>query len=214
MSIEVINDKQVRLIDQLLSIPFPFTDILRNQINASAITVKDLNDYFCIEFTPSKSEIPFPSWLPRVLLDWQLCVDGVPILGQLFQQNGFIQKYEIIDMGFTGIKWEYLLSSKPVPDTIYDLDEIIKILTATPVTILKAEERQNGIDVAMTKNGVYWVTCFRGCADCDLSSVKLPSTKQLSVSVSQPERQYSITSCDGCVSFQFSEVYLCHNHQM
>lgn len=214
MVINEIDFKRDNLIVQLLSIPFPFRDVLSEQICASALTVTVSDDYFCIAFNQTKSVIPFPAWLPSCPLTWQIPTDDAPIIGQLFQRNGVIEKYEIIDMGLTKIKWDYVWSAKPLSDIEYDSGIIIRTLTAQSATIQKILFWENAIDIALSVGEYPQVARFRGCVNIEMYPIDVPVLTRITMNMHQSSPPFFVSLCDGLISFRCDEVYVHHHCRM
>lgn len=214
MVINEIDHMRDKLIVQLLSIPFPFRDVLREQIRASALTVTALDDYFCVTFSPIKSVIPFPAWLPSCPLAWQIPTDDAPVIGQMFQQSGVIEKYEIIDMGLTKIKWDYVWNAKPLSDIEYDSGIIIRTLAAKSASIQKIVFQENTIDIALSVGEYPQVASFRGCTNLETHPIDVPVMTRITINTHQSPPRFFVSLCDGLLSFRCDEVYLRHHCQM
>ena len=121
-----INEK---LLHYILRFPFPYLDVLREQVLACQITNEWYSDCYIIHFHQKKNVKPLPLWLPIVPQGFQILKENGPLLCQLYIEHGYIVQLEVIDMGMNEIDWEYLWSHKPLFDIEYDFSAICRYLT-------------------------------------------------------------------------------------
>lgn len=197
------------LIEQLLAIPFPYSDILRVQVSAAALTTKEYSGYYCIHFEKIDKTICLPSWLDKMPLSWQIPTDDIPYLCQLFVKDGYIDMLEIIDMGFNEIKWEYVWTALPVFDYEFDEQNIYKHLTSKELFIEKILLCDDCIDLLIVVDDISLIASFRGCVVRRLASDNFPRACQIKFEqIYNTDYRYLVHTDDDVIDFDCAMVFL------
>ena len=159
-----------RLVDYILQFPFPYIDILREQIAVCQITNEWYADCYVMQFHRRKNIKQLPLWLPTVPQGCQVLKENGPLLCQLYVESGYIAQFEVIDMGMNEIDWEYLWSHKPLFDVEYDLSTICSCLTTEKISITKVHVGQQYVYLKIDTTAGSHTVCFW---DCNILSLTL-----------------------------------------
>ena len=114
-----IEDLNRKLIQFVQKCPFPFPDILREQLQSARIENEIYQDCYKILFFPDPSSPPFPVKFPTLAQGCQILKDTGPFCCQLFVEDGYVVQFEVVDMGLTEIDWDYFWSNTPIWDIEY-----------------------------------------------------------------------------------------------
>lgn len=197
------------LISKLLQIPFPYCDILMQQINESEISFIESQSYACVTFIMAYTAPTFPVWLDNVPLSWQIVVDDIPTLCQVYTQNGYIEKLEVIDMGFEPIKWTRLFNEAIQFNQEFEEQRIIELLTTRETCIDKMLVGKRSVDWMIKDNGRSAIVCFR---DCEIHNLDTTAFTVKSVSIIKEnqngDHKYTVYSNDGKIDFVCSFMYI------
>ena len=203
---EQINRK---LIELLLSIPFPYNDILKQQIEASTLSSTETPYVYSIHFHLAQSAQRFPEWLDIVPLSWQILVDNVPVTCELFLDNGYIEDLEIVDMGFERIQWDCFFDTSPCLDFEYSERHVYEFLSSESLILEKARNDSMKVDLLLKSSGKSIVASFRGCQTRRLDLSKLPAQVVFEISeAKEKEYKYTIRSSDGNIDFDCALLFL------
>ena len=143
--------------------PFPYIDILRDQIAACLITNEWYSDCYIMYFHRKENTKLLPLWLPTVPQGCQVLKENGPLLCQLYIEHGYIVQFEVIDMGMNEIDWEYLWSHKPVFNNEYDLLAICGYLTTEKLRISKIHTFQQHVYLKVDTVAGSHTVCLWGC---------------------------------------------------
>lgn len=152
-----------RLIDYIMHFPFPYIDILREQIAVCQITNEWHSDCYIIHFHRKKNTKQLPLWLPTVPQGCQVFKENGPLLCQLYIESGYIVQFEVIDMGMNEIDWEYLWSHKPFFDVVYDFTTICSYLTTEKISISKVHIGQQYVFLMVDTAARSHTVCLWNC---------------------------------------------------
>lgn len=161
-----------RLMEQLLSIPFPFTDILREQLAAAKVTNIIYPDCYCLQFAVTQQTRLLPAWLDTVPLSWQVLTQDAPIDCCLFVKDGYVDALEIVDMGMKPIDWALYWSLPPTMDYEFDPQIIGRRLESNDFAIEKVHIHNKSVDFQIANEAL--VLCLRDCAVQSLALEHFP----------------------------------------
>lgn len=157
---DAINTK---LIDYIMRFPFPYIDVLREQIAACQMTNEWYSDCFIIHFHHKKNTKQLPLWLPTVPQGCQILKESGPLICQLYVESGFIVQFEVVDMGMNEIDWEYMWTHKPIFDVEYDLSTIHSCLTTEKIRISKVHNGQQYVYLKVDTTTGSHTICLWNC---------------------------------------------------
>lgn len=155
-----INSK---LIDYIMRFPFPYIDILREQISVCEITNEWYSDCYIIHFHRKGNTRQLPQWLPTAPQGCQVIKEGGPISCQLYVESGYIVQFEVVDMGMNEIDWDYLWSHKPIFEVEYDFPTICSYLAAGSIRISKIHIGQQYVYLAVDTTARSHTICLWDC---------------------------------------------------
>lgn len=188
--VEKIN---IWLINQLLAIPFPYGEILKEQTDTAVLTVTATSSHYCVYFQLSPRVNSFPDLLDAMPLSWQFLHEEAPVLCQLFIKEGYISRLEIIDFTLNGIRWDKIWTANPLLDYEYNMHHIRKHLTHHVLVINKILHIGRRIDLSLEVSGNRFVASFRGCHVRKLMQSSFPIKCHLCISDSK-SNSFAITS--------------------
>ena len=199
-------ERNKKLASIMQSIPFIYSDILAEQITCSVLSNDEHTHYYCVFFDVSNAVRRLPPWTDVMPLSWQMLVNDVPVLFQLFIKNGFIDKLEIIDMGFQRIPWEDVWDADPILDFEYDNQYVCSYLTSAKVLVEKVHNNGCAIDLAIKSQRGYVIACFRNCHIRTLES-NMQHWTRFNI-ICKENGKYSVSSTDYSIDFECSLLYL------
>lgn len=206
---EITESINSRFIKCLLRIPFPYSHILQEQIEASIYTNTIFSGYFCIHFTPSETVNSLPHWLDAMPLSWQILTDSAPLLCQLFIKEGYIEKLEMIDLALNNIEWEKVWISEPLLDYEYDIWHVVNHLTDKQIIIRKVVHVGLSIDLVLELGNRHFVASFRECQVRKLKSEDLPFQCLLNICDHKMENyRFTVSSSNGLVDFDCASIFI------
>ncbi len=197
------------LINQLLSVPFPFLSVLKEQLFNAEVHIETFCDAIHLIFLTRRNSTPLPSFLDICPISWQIVMGDCCIECSLFLNNGYIESLEVIDYCGNPIRYELLAESIPAINTDYTKIKIEKLLQEK-LRIFKIRHTQNNIDIGL--NDCNTVICFRDCKVHCLDNMSLPLSVQLNLILQ--ENGGTVISTDHSVNFDFSLVYLKYHSRM
>ena len=159
--LNAINEK---LIDYIMRFPFPYIDILREQIATCQITNEWHFDCYIMHFHRTQNTIQLPPWLPTAPQGFQVLKENGPLSCLLYVESGYIVQFEVIDMGMNEIDWEYLWSHEPIFDHEYDLSAICSYLTTEKLRIIKKLVRQHDVYLRVETVAGSNTVCLWNCS--------------------------------------------------
>jgi len=197
------------LIECLLAIPFPYTNVLRKQINASSYTTTDYSYQFWIDFHVDANMQALPNWLDDMPLSWQIIAPNCPLLCQLFTKCGYIDRLEIINMAFSEINWEHVEHIHPMLDYEYDRQVIREKITNNTSEITKVNIIGDRIDWSQNLDGRIRTVSFRGCLIQKFVWNDAPMNCLINISeIVDHDYQFIIQSSDGNIEFKCAMIFL------
>lgn len=203
-SYNAINKK---LIDYLMHFPFPYIDILREQIAACRITNEWYSDCYIIHFHRNENTRQLPLWLPTVSQGCQVLKENGPLSCQLYIESGYIVQFEVIDMGMNKIDWEYLWSHKPIFDVEYDLSTIINYLTTEKLIISKIRVKQQYVYLDVNSYTGNHTVCLWNCNILELNLLQSKHYCCIDICVTENHR-YLVKSDDNNLVIECSIICL------
>lgn len=210
-ALNVINQKLIQLLLAVSeSISFPFHAILKNQISASQITYSDSQYVYIIHFHPRCDVQRLPEWIDSMPLSWQVCIDDVPVLCQLFvDHNGYVEDLEIMDMGFEQINWEVFFEKPLCRNFEYNEQCVFNYLSAGPMTLEKIINSGRCVDFMLRNSTQNTVVSFRGCEIHRLPTAQLPMKANIQISKALDNKfRYSIHSTDTNIEFKCETIFI------
>ena len=143
--------------------PFPYIDILREQIAVCQITNECYSDCYIIHFHRKKNTRQLPLWLPTVPQGFQVLKENGPLSCQLYIESGYIVQFEVVDMGMNTIDWDYLWSHEPVFDKEYNLLTICRYLTTEKLRVSKIHIGQQYVYLKVDATTRSHTVCLWDC---------------------------------------------------
>lgn len=163
-----------KLIEFILSFPFPYADILREQITAFSVSNIQYPDCYTIVFDRTEEVRQLPLWLPAMPQGCQVIKESGPISCHLYVESGFVVQFEVVDMGMNEIDWEYFWGHKPIFDVEYDSTTICNYLTVEEVKISRVYVGHRHVHFAVdTSSGHHTVSLW----DCDIQTLQIPDNE-------------------------------------
>lgn len=176
------NGINTKLIDYVMRFPFPYIDIIREQIAACQITNEWYSDCYKIHFKRLNNDVKqLPLWLPTVPQGCQVLKENGPLVCLLYIEAGYIVQIEVINMGMNEIDWEYLWSHKPVFDIEYDFSTICGYLTSEKLKIFNTHIDEDYVYLKVGTADKTHIICLWGCVI--LSPPLLQSLQYCSVDI-------------------------------
>lgn len=163
LKVDLCNAINRKLIDYLMRFPFPYIDILREQIAACQITNEWYPDCYIIHFHRKKEAKQLPLWLPTVPQGCQVLKENGPLSCQLYIESGYVVQFEVVDMGMNDIDWEHLWSHAPIFDFEYDLPTICSYLSTEKLRISKIHVGQQNVHLNVESAVRNYTVCFWNC---------------------------------------------------
>ena len=209
MDLIKMENLNAKLLELLVTIPFPYSDILQRQINASSYKNTFSLDFYCIHFEVKANVDALPSELDVMPLSWQFLIGKAPLQFQLFVKNGYIDSLEIINYAFDKINWDQIWSAVPLLDFEYNAQCIIDCFENKKIDINMMQCTGSRVDMDIDLEDKSFVVCFRGCYVRKLIS-SLP-VKQCEITMRKmvgTQHRFSVSSNDGNIDFECALMFI------
>ena len=205
-NIDSLNKKLIRLI---LSFPFPFMDILHEQVSASTISNEVYKDCYTILFEKKENVRLLPNWLPTVPQGCQILKESGPFSCQLYIESGHIVQFEVVDMGLNELDWDYFWTHKPIYDVEYDTTRIYSCLKGIEASISRFRIGDDYALIEVNTQAGHHTICLW---DCDIRAFQIPPDPYFCrfdiLQNFQSKRQFILKSDDKLVEIECSLICL------
>lgn len=177
-----------QLVQYIRDFPFPFMDILNEQIDNSKYWGESYPYAFNVFFTVKPDVRRLPQYLPTVIQGCQVVKQDGPITCCVFIENGFIYTIEVVAMGLDPINWNWFFSHDPLFDYTYDLQAIYDAFTTHAVKITELEIYGNMIWISSGNSVRKTRLTLLGCK---IKRILLPSEKEYTLIIERLEGESS-----------------------
>ncbi len=202
------NNISNRLLEQMFTVPFPFHDILRQQIAHAKVKHTIFPDVFRMEFEVDPVAPRLPEYMINTeILSWEASPEGeYPYLCILFQNSkGQIDWLQVVNLAGENINWEALWSAPISICTDYAFEHILTATDNQPLNICKVWMYGKSICFYLANSTVSSL-CFMNCAISTLEIESIPATVE--IQLAKTGNGYSIKSKDNKVNFNCSCIWL------
>lgn len=204
-SIEYVN---TRLINLLLTIPFPDSKILYEQIYKSSCSNTVFPDYYCIHFKTDKFSNHLSYNLDEMPLSWQMIADGDPVLCQLFIKSGYVDKLEVMNLVYKDIPWEKVWEASLLLDFEYDIQNIINYIVGKEISINKILHFGGNLDLDIESQDKCFVVSFRNCKVRKLKSASEQCVLSIDKLNDAGASRYAVLSDNGAIDFDCDLIFI------
>lgn len=207
-----LGSLNLKIIEHLLAIPFPYMDILRAQIQAAKLDNEIFPDCYRLRFEKKEKAPPLPQYVDAMPLSWQIPTNDVPLVFHLFTEGGYIRELEVVDMGLLKIDWKYIWDEGPILDFCYDEQLVSSFLMSRNFEIQKIICRAQSIDFIFKSSEEYDLASFRGCQVTKIFTDAVPMKAKFKI-CRPPDAtgSFTIISSNGEIQFDCQLMFLRRN---
>lgn len=199
MQIALCNAINAKLIDYVMRFPFPYIDIIREQIAACQITNEWYSDCYIIHLKRLNNNTKqLPLWLPTVPQGCQVLKENGPLVCHLYIEAGYVVQIEVVDMGMNEIDWEYLWSHDPIFDSEYDLQTVCSCITVQKLHISKVHIGKNFVFLKVGTTDRTHTVCLWGCNILSLSLLNSLHDCHIDICASKGNNPRYVIKFDDC----------------